>query len=850
MKQKKFLIILALLCTIVQGAWAEATLTTDTSGNYTIGSTGDWDKFCSDVSGGESYSGKTVVLTQDISVTTKCGTVSGSSQQNAFSGTFDGGGHTITADITDTGNQGTALFCYINGATIKNLNVGGIISGTQHAAAIVGLSKGTCSIQNCKATATIGGGTHIGGIVGHALDSNISLSGCVFSGTLTGGGTAKGALVGWGDSGNRTLTNCLYVMADGQDTDGLDLVKGSGSVTVSNCYKTTDAGTYGTQVFTAATAGEVSRRLTLQDGNTYYALCTVGGVKDKYLYTGSAITIVPTVTYDGEALTKGTDFTVSTSPDPVQALGDYTLTVAGQGDYTGSKTFSFTVADKVPVTSETTTLEDFVYIVNEDVTISERIQISGNVTLILGADATLTAPKGIELSEGNSLTIEGPGALTIDNCDNWKSGIGAVRVGTLVINGGTINVKGGYSSAAIGGSFYDDTSGTNITTAGGSITINGGVVNATGGTSGAGIGGGNRGPCGDIVINGGQVAAVGGSGAAGIGPGQIDNPEYSIVGSKTDSGHLTLGWTKTTDFVRTNGFKEYYGKTLLSITLPTDRAFVFDGTETVVTAGNIAEGKLVPYQYNDTYALDDDHAYTPEAPLWAATATYTKTVSDDQKGKYMSWLVPFDYTITDADLDKFDFWKIDMIAHSPDPAEEATDKIWVIIKKMSSGDMLLANMPYFYKAKEAVTGHVFTSTGVMLKAKTADVIAKTATLEEVYNFYGSYAPTTASSSDPFYYVNDEGTISYGTSITLPALRWFIRVQNKYDDGSTPQAAPARQMIIFDGESDVTGIQEVNEVSGVNEVNDNGWYTLDGRRLVGKPAKSGIYIKNGKKVVIK
>ena len=493
-------------------------LSQDGSGNYTISSAGDWTTFCSDVSGGETYSSKTVVLTKDISVTTKCGTVSGTSQQKAFSGTFDGGGHTITADITDTDNQGMALFAYINGATIKNLTVGGTVSGTQHVAAIVGFSKGTCSIQNCKATATINcNNTHMGGIMGHALNSNISVTGCVFNGLMTGGSTAKGALVGWGDSGTRTVSDCLYVMASGQNTDGLDLVKGSGTVNVSNCYKTTDAGTYGTLVYTAADDDDVTKRITAADGHDYYAACTVSGVKGQYLYTGSPISVVPTVTYSGEALTEGTDYTYTISSATVQEMGNYTLTVTGKGDWTGTKDIQFSVVDQFPVTSETTSLPEGVYAVYQDVTISSRIQISGDVILVLREGTTLTAAKGIELSEGNTLTIEGPGALTINDCDSGKSGIGANRVGTLVINGGTINVTGGQSGAGIGG----DKNNAN----GGTITINGGVVNATGGDYGAGIGGGyddlfgQHTICGDIYINGGQVTATAGINACGIGPG-------------------------------------------------------------------------------------------------------------------------------------------------------------------------------------------------------------------------------------------------------------------------------------------------------------------------------------------
>ena len=174
----------------------------------------------------------------------KVGTVKGNVQENAFSGIFDGDGHTVTATISDTGNQGTALFSYIDGATIKNLKVAGTItSDERHTAALVGFSGGTSnSIMNCAATASVSGGSHIGGILGHGLNSDIAITGSVFSGTMTGGGSAKGAIFGWGDSGgNKSITDCLYVMQDGQNTDGLDLVRGNGKVTMTNSYKTTAA---------------------------------------------------------------------------------------------------------------------------------------------------------------------------------------------------------------------------------------------------------------------------------------------------------------------------------------------------------------------------------------------------------------------------------------------------------------------------------------------------------------------------------------------------------------------------------------------------------------------------------
>ena len=43
----------------------------------------------------------------------------------------------------------------------------------------------------------------------------------------------------------------------------------------------------------------------------------------------------------------------------------------------------------------------------------------------------------------------------------------------------------------------------------------------------------------------------------------------------------------------------------------------------------------------------------------------------------------------------------------------------------------------------------------------------------------------------------------------------------------------------------TGISTVSTASETD-----GWYSLDGRKLDGKPAKKGVYINNGKKVVIR
>ena len=254
------------------------------------------------------------------------------------------------------------------------------------------------------------------------------------------------------------------------------------------------------------------------------------------------------------------------------------------------KTLTPFIPENVVLTASRTTWENCkTYVMDSDVTISERIMVNGSVRLVLGKDCTLNAPKGIELSAGNKLTIDGPGMLTIDDCDENKAGIGAYSVGTLVINGGTINATGGRYGAGLGGDRHN--------ASGGTITINGGVVNATGGMRAAGIGGGyddwagNYGVCGTITINGGQVTTTGGAMAYGIGLG------YPIDGDTSQSGTVVLGWSKLTDFIYATGGAGSYSPRIQSLSFAEGKSFVLDGTDTEATLSNIEGQKIVASRY-------------------------------------------------------------------------------------------------------------------------------------------------------------------------------------------------------------------------------------------------------------
>ena len=83
------------------------------------------------------------------------------------------------------------------------------------------------------------------------------------------------------------------------------------------------------------------------------------------------------------------------------------------------------------------------------------------------------------------------------------------------------------------------------------------------------------------------------------------------------------------------------------------------------------------------------------------------------------------------------------------------------------------------------------------------------------------------------------------SVTLyPSINPF-HAYFQLDDGITVDDVTNSRMN-FEGEDEVNG---VNEVIASLEVNDDSWYTVDGRKLDKKPTAKGLYIYKGKKIVI-
>ncbi|MBQ9640156.1 MAG: hypothetical protein IJV06_01120 [Bacteroidaceae bacterium] len=184
---------------MTQGAWALSGSGTS-SNPYQINSYNDWISFCQG-SWGTAY----IKLNCDVSGTTYI-------PSTTFQGNFDGNGHQISRG---SGAAGTPIFPAVNGATIKNLVIGGSFSfSSTKMGALIGTSTGNTTVENCRvgANATYNiTGVNSGTIVGYANGGSLTMRGCVFAGSITApnGFTDFGGLIAKNSSATATIQNCV-----------------------------------------------------------------------------------------------------------------------------------------------------------------------------------------------------------------------------------------------------------------------------------------------------------------------------------------------------------------------------------------------------------------------------------------------------------------------------------------------------------------------------------------------------------------------------------------------------------------------------------------------------------------
>lgn len=158
----------------------------------------------------------------------------------------------------------------------------------------------------------------------------------------------------------------------------------------------------GTYTITVEGIGRYSGRLTKTFKIVPYDISGCDIKVENKPYTGDVINVTPTVKYGSITLAQGEDkdYTFVTNPTTVQEAGDYTLTVTGKGNYTGTKEVSFTVYYSTPTELSCTNVTATTAIV------TWKDGIATKWTVAYSTDKTFESAAHIDVENAKTASLE------------------------------------------------------------------------------------------------------------------------------------------------------------------------------------------------------------------------------------------------------------------------------------------------------------------------------------------------------------------------------------------------------------------------------------------------------------
>ena len=469
---------------------------------------------------------------------------------------------------------------------------------------------------------------------------------------------------------------------------------------------------------------------------------------------------------------------------------------------------------------------------------------SGTVTIADGASITLS-----NVTIGSGITCDGTATITLvgNNSVTGAHEKAGIQVGgsgtTLTIRGdGSLTAKGGHRSAGIGLSSVWNATGGDIVIEGGNITAIGGAMDKIYPKGGAGIGtcvlfnNGSNFTLGSIIIKGGTVTATGESGIG--------------AGSTYNNASYTIGSVKIYDTIDKVDAS--------SISKAVTYIHVENGVETDVTAVateyfNIEanEGHCVITPLPAVILYDSGASASGNATTIADNATtcksvglYGRTLWKD--GKWNTLCLPFGLSAAQIAASPLAGADIRELIPSTSGLEGTTLMLNFTPAAPAEGAVteLVAGTPYLIKwdgnGTDNIVNPVFSN--VTISSTTPESVTSG---DGMVTFKGTYSPVDFTPNRSILYLGAENKLYYpNADMTLGACRAYFQL----NDGIEANAFSLN----FDDDGDngeTTGIVEMSDVRGMMS---DAWYTLDGRKIANghKLTAKGLYIQNGKKVVIK
>ena len=453
---------------------------------------------------------------------------------------------------------------------------------------------------------------------------------------------------------------------------------------------------------------------------------------------------------------------------------------------------------------------------------------------------------------------------------NGQYGVGAWGSSKVTITGGTIE-SGWYAIAGNG----SETKSTTITINGGTLvsTIDYAIYHPQSGTltinDGAvvyGAAGAIAMKRGNLVVNGGTLTSkgVGDTGTWGDGTGNLKSAALNFCAPYGNVKAIIKGGTITAegDAVLIDA-QPTEGKTVtLAIEGGTYSSDVSkycaagftatpnaDGTYGITKVGDLSVMVAYDKAYDNVEAggTVDINMDTVNKILVAktevanVTTTLTKTFSSTG---WNAFFVPFDFTLTAEMLNDFEFAKLyAVIAENNAPV--------VNFKTVAANDKISAYSPYLIKAKTA--GSHSLNVGAVTYKSNAGEPPYTATIDEIYTFYPVMEITYTAVEKGYYLDSEQNSFVYNKNekACVPPLRYYMTMWDKNaKDYIVPTSGGASKVkFCVIGEDEPTGITDmVDDAANASGKVYNLQGVVVGNTTEGLP--KGVYIKNGRKIIVK
>ena len=241
-----------------------------------------------------------------------------------------------------------------------------------------------------------------------------------------------------------------------------------------------------------------------------------------------------------------------------------------------------------------------------------------------------------------------------------------------------------------------------------------------------------------------------------------------------------------------------------------------------------------------TKYLTDAEQYANNSQLYDLEISYTRTFNNTA---WQALYIPFSMSYDDW-KDDFDVACINGIRQLDKNDDGIIDETIMDVIKIKSG-ATAPNTPYLIKAKSNGEKTLSVSNTALYPAEEKSVDCRTTITE--YTFTGTYKniPSATMIANNYYSMGGGNLIMSDGSNDLNPYRWYMKVESRNPSYNASNAAKTITINVLDEESETTGVEELQMANDESPV-----YDLNGRKVNENNLKPGIYVKNGKKFIVK